>query len=146
MEHCDNITCHLCNIDIEGDYVFHMITSHLDTFICILSINLPLLTPDEILEYINNYIETYTNGNNYERLTELCNNIGYLKQGISNIDNVCEKVIINADESCPICLETITNKDSYKIIKCRHIFCQECINKWLKDNVSCPMCKNDLTN
>jgi E3 ubiquitin-protein ligase SHPRH len=146
MENCDNITCHLCNIAIEGDYVFHMITSHLDTFICILSINLPLLTPDEILEYINNYIEMYTDGNNYERLTELCDNIGYLKQGVSNIDNVCEKIIINADEACPICLETISNKESYKIIKCRHIFCKECINTWLKDNVSCPMCKNDLTN
>jgi len=41
--------------------------------------------------------------------------------------------------SCPICME-----DSDKNIKlpCKHVFCEECIKKWLLKNTnSCPNCR-----
>lgn len=50
-----------------------------------------------------------------------------------------------ADETCPICLEALTND----IVKtpCQHFFHRECITKWLAvDNIStCPDCRAQIT-
>ena len=42
--------------------------------------------------------------------------------------------------SCPICLDTFKNPHS---IGCSHIFCKKCINKWLDEKDSCPVCRKD---
>jgi hypothetical protein len=142
-----NNKCKVCNQEIEGDYLFHLITSHLDTYISMMSVYFPQLEVDDVLELVNQYVEMYTSDNNYENLMELCDNIGYYKKGINNIDTVCKKVeVVNTEETCPVCLEMLLNKDTYKIKTCKHIFCKECITKWLSDNISCPICKNELTN
>ena len=39
---------------------------------------------------------------------------------------------------CPICLDTF--KDPYSI-GCSHLFCNICINKWLDEKDSCPVCR-----
>lgn len=50
---------------------------------------------------------------------------------------------------CPTCLDDIKNirnpkkkKNAY-FIPCTHVYCLECIKKWLLDfnGISCPMCK-----
>lgn len=43
---------------------------------------------------------------------------------------------------CPICLNDI--KDIFTL-KCNHVFCKECINKWLKVSSICPLCRNTET-
>ena len=44
--------------------------------------------------------------------------------------------------NCPICLD----KFSSKVIKlkCNHIYHKECIRPWLKENKSCPMCREEI--
>lgn len=44
--------------------------------------------------------------------------------------------------SCPICLGKITMG---AIIKCGHFFCRKCIQSWLKNHSSCPMCKTSTS-
>lgn len=87
----------------------------------------------------------------YEELMQLCEYIGYHKQGIHNVDNVSTKNLVAGDKSlapddtCAICLDTLCSKESVrKIKKCSHAFCSECIEKWFEENKICPLCKTDL--
>ena len=44
--------------------------------------------------------------------------------------------------SCPICVEQVTEPGA---IDCGHTFCYTCIEKWLKLNNACPLCKCVVT-
>ena len=52
-------------------------------------------------------------------------------------------MIKNRKIQCPICLN---DELIQKCIKtdCNHIFCEECINKWIQKNVTCPMCRKTI--
>ena len=45
------------------------------------------------------------------------------------------------NDNCPICLDTF--KQPYSI-GCSHLFCKNCINKWLEVKNTCPVCRNDF--
>jgi hypothetical protein len=52
---------------------------------------------------------------------------------------------IQADDRCTICFEGFTNiNDAVKIRDCKHVFCRECLLRWLKQSNSCPMCRSQL--
>lgn len=43
-------------------------------------------------------------------------------------------------EECPICFNS--NETTIKIKKCNHVFCEDCIQKWLKSHKNtCPICR-----
>ena len=42
---------------------------------------------------------------------------------------------------CTICRNSIKSK---RALKCDHIFCKTCINKWLKNNNNCPNCRTNI--
>lgn len=42
---------------------------------------------------------------------------------------------------CPICLEELNNK---VITTCNHEFCKKCIETWLENKFTCPMCRFKL--
>ncbi|KAK7401830.1 hypothetical protein VNO78_13626 [Psophocarpus tetragonolobus] len=46
---------------------------------------------------------------------------------------------------CVICLESFITGESCQILPpCNHLFHSYCIKHWLKDNVTCPVCRNCL--
>ncbi|KAF3778027.1 RING-H2 finger protein [Nymphaea thermarum] len=46
---------------------------------------------------------------------------------------------------CAICLGRFEGKDSLHLLpKCRHAFHRECIDKWLEDHSSCPICRQSV--
>lgn len=45
---------------------------------------------------------------------------------------------------CSICLEDFKNRDKRKILPCLHGFHADCVDKWLRTNGSCPICKHRL--
>jgi hypothetical protein len=45
------------------------------------------------------------------------------------------------DKSCPICME---KTKMMRKTKCGHMFCKECIKKWLDKNKCCPFCRMDI--
>ncbi|POO04096.1 43kDa postsynaptic protein [Trema orientale] len=53
-----------------------------------------------------------------------------------------ERVISGEDAVCCICLAKYANNDELKELPCSHFFHKECVDKWLKINASCPLCKN----
>lgn len=51
----------------------------------------------------------------------------------------------NNNESCIICLESISHSNKAVIKGCSHEFCYECIRSWAHTNLSCPLCKQEFT-
>ena len=46
--------------------------------------------------------------------------------------------------TCGICLEDYQQGDRKKRLSCPHSFHKECIDRWLKEVSSCPICKKDV--
>ena len=56
---------------------------------------------------------------------------------------------VNSDDNllldeCSICLERYVVNDKVLNLKCRHSFHKDCINIWLKDNNTCPQCRENI--
>lgn len=45
---------------------------------------------------------------------------------------------------CCICLAKYENNDELRELPCSHLFHKDCVDKWLKINSLCPLCKNDV--
>lgn len=47
---------------------------------------------------------------------------------------------------CAVCLNEFEDEESLRLIpKCDHVFHPECIDSWLENHVTCPVCRADLT-
>ncbi|XP_065850042.1 E3 ubiquitin-protein ligase At1g63170 isoform X2 [Euphorbia lathyris] len=55
-----------------------------------------------------------------------------------------ERSISGEDAVCCICLAKYANNDELRELPCCHFFHKECVDKWLKINASCPLCKNEV--
>ena len=67
------------------------------------------------------------------------------------ISRLPTKIITSIEEElppdvreCSICLENFTVGCSRKTLPCWHGFHEECVDKWLQANGSCPICKHDI--
>ncbi|KAH6760656.1 C3H4 type zinc finger protein [Perilla frutescens var. hirtella] len=55
-----------------------------------------------------------------------------------------ERAVSGEDAVCCICLAKYVNNDELKELPCSHFFHKDCVDKWLKINASCPLCKADV--
>lgn len=76
--------------------------------------------------------------NNYKFLCE--NYVNYF-QRIRNHYKYRNFETIDTNEECPICFET---KDDNIMTECQHIFCKECIQTWMSENQTCPLCRETI--
>ena len=44
---------------------------------------------------------------------------------------------------CPICYEKMTSSNMIKT-SCKHEFHRSCLERWMEENPSCPMCRTDI--
>ena len=79
---------------------------------------------------------TDTNTNSYNQLL-----LQKMSEEITQFNNILYK----ENDGCVICLDNF--KTDEKIIKlpCNHIYHPECIQEWLKNNITCPLCRNELS-
>ena len=110
---------------------------------------------------LNSTINYYLNDNSYNNNDDYA--IDYLLSQIpsSNIierlfsDYISNKNKLNEKEyekyiskndkiiECPICFN---NKESVKIEKCGHEYCDDCIRNWLQNHVNtCPICRINIS-
>ena len=54
---------------------------------------------------------------------------------VSDGDKYCES-------DCDICLGNFKVKEGVRKLKCGHFFHKKCIDKWIKLNPSCPLCRD----
>jgi hypothetical protein len=47
-------------------------------------------------------------------------------------------------EICPVCIDGFKTCDIVRILPCKHLFHKSCVDPWLLENRSCPMCKMDI--
>ncbi len=53
--------------------------------------------------------------------------------------------LLNNNEHCNICMETFVAGQFKRCLpNCKHLFHKKCIDRWLKKNASCPICRNTL--
>ncbi|TKY48129.1 E3 ubiquitin-protein ligase [Spatholobus suberectus] len=55
-----------------------------------------------------------------------------------------ERVISGEDAVCCICLAKYADDDELRELPCSHVFHVVCVDKWLKINASCPLCKSEV--
>ncbi|PWA78184.1 RING/U-box superfamily protein [Artemisia annua] len=55
-----------------------------------------------------------------------------------------ERVISGEDAVCCICLAKYANDDELRELPCSHFFHTDCVDKWLKINATCPLCKIEV--
>ena len=47
-------------------------------------------------------------------------------------------------KECTICQDVYKEREYSRKLKCGHMFHKKCIDRWLKQNPSCPICRHDL--
>ena len=61
---------------------------------------------------------------------------------VVNINESSQKIIIDRDTECYICLDTLLQGSCVRRLNvCTHMYCIDCIDTWLKNHNSCPVCK-----
>lgn len=71
-------------------------------------------------------------------------NIYFYLMNLKTLNEKSEYIICNDyDNTCSICLNKLNN--TCRKLKCNHIFHVECIDNWLSDNVTCPMCRDKIS-
>ncbi|XP_075419383.1 E3 ubiquitin-protein ligase RNF149 [Tenrec ecaudatus] len=106
-------------------------------FIAMMVISLAWL----VFYYIQRFLYTGSQFGNQSHRKETKKVIGQLplhtvKRGEKGID-------VDA-ENCAVCIENFKAKDVVRILPCKHIFHRTCIDPWLLDHRTCPMCKLDV--
>ncbi|KAE8652186.1 hypothetical protein Csa_022161 [Cucumis sativus] len=54
------------------------------------------------------------------------------------------KIFIDRVLVCCICLAKYANNDELRELPCSHFFHKDCVDKWLKINALCPLCKAEV--
>jgi len=51
----------------------------------------------------------------------------------------------NFSLECSICLAEFENNEDLRRLPCNHFFHKNCVDTWLQENGTCPMCRNDIS-
>ncbi|XP_026105196.1 RING finger protein 150-like [Carassius auratus] len=47
-------------------------------------------------------------------------------------------------DNCAVCIKDYKPNDVVRILPCRHVFHKNCVDPWLQDHRTCPMCKMNI--
>jgi peroxin-10 len=93
---------------------------------------------------IQHIVESYTS------LKQIATSISQHRRQLNAIvDEEKDKKIITEDSSsstthvrCPLCYELAISNVAL-VPECGHVFCWQCIHRWVADNQTCPLCKTN---
>lgn len=46
-------------------------------------------------------------------------------------------------DTCSICFEPFNDEDKCRELKCSHLFHLDCVDTWLKEHITCPVCREE---
>ena len=102
-------------------------------------VSMPINVPDEWL--LNRVLEISMD----DILTEASNGItaDQWQQLVAISSQKCKSQRKNKKScDCTICMDDVKRRF---ILPCGHVFHRKCIRKWLDDNHTCPICRQDVT-
>jgi hypothetical protein len=109
----------------------------------------PVQEEDNIIDQI------YPNPDNmtYEQLLELQEKIGYVNKGLSTEEIKRIPVISfsktntkskNHSSECTKCQFDYKEGEKLNQLNCKHTYHTHCVEEWLQNNKSCPICKEEV--
>ena len=95
-----------------------------------------------LLDMLNGF-ENYQEGDLFDDVKITISQDEFDKLNHKKVDENCLKE--NILNQCSICLDEFKLLDEIVILKCNHIYHNECIGNWLlKCNIKCPSCRKDV--
>lgn len=92
------------------------------------------------------YIQRCRYTNAKERLSRRLANAA--KKAIAKIPQrsvkLGDKELESESDQCAVCIEPYKLSDVIRVLPCRHVFHKSCVDPWLLEQRSCPMCKSDI--
>ena len=64
-------------------------------------------------------------------------------ESLGNYQRVTKEEV-SEDNTCCICLAPYKQGEGKRTLGCEHSFHKKCIDKWLKKNSTCPVCRQEL--
>ncbi|XP_077091838.1 RING finger protein 148 [Siphateles boraxobius] len=52
--------------------------------------------------------------------------------------------VVSEDTSCVVCTDSFTHNEQVTVLPCRHLYHKKCIEPWLLEHPTCPMCKYNI--
>jgi hypothetical protein len=94
----------------------------------------------------HNTINQSNNNNNINSIDNILNKLESKLYKLKGNNISSDNRELNYDiDNCVICtLEFIENKTYIIELQCKHIYCKDCIIKWLKRKKECPLCKEKI--
>lgn len=96
-----------------------------------------------------------TEAENYEALLSLAERLGEVKpKGLPkcDIEQLPSYRYANEDSSedseqtvCVVCMSDFETRQMVRVLPCSHEFHSKCVDKWLKTNRTCPICRGDAS-
>lgn len=84
-----------------------------------------------------------TSGDN--NLENILQDLGLKKVSLAEILPKYKKVSADLlNHECVICNQMYKQNEYFRKLNCNHHFHKKCIDKWLKKNPSCPICRKDI--
>jgi len=102
--------------------------------------SLPIIEYSEILK------NSSTNGN-----TVSVNNGNNLNNSHENDQSPDDQVSVkkirinHVEDRCTVCMDNFEKDDKLNLLPCKHYFHMNCLQGWLSDHNSCPVCKRKVT-
>lgn len=102
---------------------------------------------DAMMYRTNSLFEFLEFPDDYESNTRLQERMGgNVKKAVKDIDKAAPLTTSSDMDTCPICLSDKKPETEVRAsASCGHAFCAECIEKWLSEHVTCPMCMRDMS-
>lgn len=104
-------------------------------------------------------IEESLDENRFENILEIQNQLSYIKNNEKKVLTneqfaKLKNFFLNQDnikyfnnEECNICIEHYSIGNNITKLDCNHFFHSECIKNWLcNENITCPICRNNIFN
>lgn len=111
-------------------------------------------TEDNIIELVSKELkrelhnlemekEFYTNQDiNIEEKQQKIKNINVKIENQNNkINDLTERIKSVSTNNCAICMDIVKNP---VMLECTHLYCGNCIFKWVKNNKNCPYCRTNI--
>nr|XP_056718134.1 E3 ubiquitin-protein ligase RNF149 [Euleptes europaea] len=129
-------------IDVGTRHIQEYITGQSVVFVAIAFITMMIISLAWLIFfYIQRFLYTGTQFGNQGHRKKIKKAIGQLNLHIVKHE---DKGLDVDAENCAVCIENYKPKDTVRILPCKHIFHRKCIDPWLLDHRTCPMCKLDV--